>query len=169
MTRENWGSLVAVLLFGVMVQLVLAAGGMRQTPYRTAKAFTKAYFQLDPTAMADQLCDHGIVQTDEADVNIVKAYLNRVYDEAHNRGYAMERMRRSFYDAHTETTYSGADAATVHISGLVRTEINPVYGWIGRTFFLTTPRPVSATLQLVKKNGRWKVCGEPFGMKAPAA
>ncbi len=170
MRPENtWAPLVLVVILGVLVQLVLIAGSMKKTPYRSAEAFAKAYFRLDPAAMADELCNHGIVKTKAADVNIVKAYLDRVYDEAHSDGYALERMRRSFSDARTESSYTGADCATLQISGLVRTDINPVFGWVGWLFSLTPPTPVSATLQLVKKNGQWKVCGQPFGMTVPVS
>jgi hypothetical protein len=166
MKQDNrLAALVLVLIFGAMIQLVMAAGDGKNAPYTAATTFAQKYFYLDPS-MADQLCNAGV--TDD-DVDMVDNYLYAKRTEAASRGYDIIRLRKSFSHIKTRTVDMDNDSATVHISGTTRTIINPLFGWFGKMFFITTPEHVDATLEVVKEDGVWKVCGEPFTLSAKAA
>lgn len=163
MKQDNrLASLVLILIFGAMVQVVMAAGDSKSAPYAAATEFAKNYFYLDP-AMADQICNAGVT---EDDVDMVDNYLYAKRTEAASRGYDISRLRKSFTHVKTQTVDMDEGAATVHISGTTRTIINPVFGWVGKMFFITRPEHVEATLEVVKEDGKWKVCGEPFTLTA---
>ena len=155
-------SLVLVILLGALVQVVLAAGDAKDAPNTAAIAFSKAYFNMNPD-MADRLCNGGVT---EDEVDMVGNFLYSQTMHAAARGFELKRLRKSFSHIRTETVDMTKDSATVNISGTTRTIINPVFGWVGKMFFLTTPDTVETTLEMVKEDGVWKVCGEPFALSA---
>ena len=155
-------SLVLVILLGALVQVVLAAGDAKDAPHTAAIEFSKSYFYMDPD-MADRLCNGGVT---EDEVDMVGDYLYRQTMEAAARGFELKRLRKSFSHIHTNTVDMTKDSATVNISGTTRTIINPVFGWVGKMFFLTTSDAVETALDVVKEDGVWKVCGEPFALSA---
>ncbi|MFH1983793.1 MAG: hypothetical protein ABIL58_18285 [Pseudomonadota bacterium] len=166
MKQDNrLATLILIVIFGAMVQVVLAAGDGKDAPYKAATEFTQKYFYLDPS-MADQMCNAGVT---EDDVDMVDNYLYAKQMEASARGYDVTRLRKSFSHIKTQTVDMTNESATVHISGTARTIINPVFGWFGKMFFITTPEHLEATLDLVKEDGKWKVCGEPLTLSAVVA
>jgi len=165
MKQDNrLASLILIVIFGAMVQVVLAAGDGKDAPYAASKAFAKKYFYLD-ASMADHLCNAGV--TDD-DVDMVDNYIHSQRMAAESRGYDITRFRKSFSHIKTTTTDMDGDSATVHISGTTRTIINPLFGYVGKMFFITSPEHVEATFEVVKEDGKWKVCGEPFALSAAA-
>lgn len=166
MKQDNrLAALILILIFGAMIQVVMAAGDGKNAPYTAATTFAQNYFYLDPS-MADQMCNAGV--TDD-DVDMVDNYLYAKRTEATARGYDISRLRKSFSHIQTRTVDMDGNSATVHISGTTRTIINPLFGWFGKMFFMTTPEHVEATIDVVKEGGVWKVCGEPFALSAMTA
>ena len=151
--------LIVVVLIGAFAQILFVAADCKDTPYRAATAFSKAYFGLDESIMADRMCNAGVTDNE---VNLVRSYLNAKYTEAASRGYQMERLKYLLSHIHTETVATGAESAQVHLKATIQSHINPLFWWVGKTFKLTQPRQVEETLELVKTDGRWKVCGTPF-------
>ena len=157
--------LLVVVLIGAFAQVLFAAADCKDTPYRAAVAFSKAYFALDES-MADRMCNDGVT---EDEVNLVRSYLNAKYSEAASRGYRMERLKNMLSQIHTKTVATGADSAEVHLTGTIQNGINPLFWWVGKLFKLTHPSQVEETLELVKADGKWKVCGQPFTLARYAA
>ena len=91
-------TIIAVLVVGVMLQIMLVFADQRGAPAKTAVAFSKAYFGLDP-AMVKYLCN-AYTASEEGDV--VGDYLNRVVDDASDVGFDRNYMRSRLYSVHTE-------------------------------------------------------------------
>ncbi len=160
MSQDSKIALITVVIIGTLLQIILTAGDSRDTPYGAAVAFSKAYFGLCPE-LAETMANNGI-NADEVDV--ADAYLYSKSVEAADRGYPISRLNKMFYNIHTKTVAQDASTATVHISGTTRIAINPLYGFVGKLFFLTSPTDVEETIDLVKEGGKWKVAGQPFAL-----
>ena len=160
MSQDSKIALVTVIMIGVLIQIILAAGDARETPYGTAVTFSKAYFGLQPD-LATYMENNGL---NEDEVNVADNYLYSKYKEAASRGYRIIRLKKMLYKIHTRTTVQDASRATVHVTGTTRIAINPLFGFVGKLFFLTSPTDIEETLELVKENGKWKVSGLPFAL-----
>jgi hypothetical protein len=153
-------TIIAVLVIGVMLQIMLVFVDQREAPAKTAVAFSKAYFELDPT-MVKYLCS-AFTTNEEGDV--VAEYLNRVADEAKVVGFDRNYMRSRLYSVHTEIISQSDTEAEVHIFAERKRNINPIFTVVGRLFSIGETYPVDETLKLVKEDGRWKVCGRAFSL-----
>ncbi|MDD2603795.1 MAG: hypothetical protein RBR20_10090 [Desulfobacterales bacterium] len=164
MDRNNMSmgtAIVLVVLAGILVQVVLAFGDSRSMPHRTAIAFSKAYFQLDPV-MGTFLCS-DLRSDEEADP--VALLRERRFDEARERGLSFGMMHADLYHVDSQTEFSeDGEQALVHITAARRTAINPVFAWVARLFSIGETHHLKETLELVKEEGEWKVCGNPFGL-----
>ena len=157
MSQDSKIAFSGVVIIGLLLQIILVAGDTQDTPYEAAIKFSKAYFGLCPS-LPEMVVNNGI---NEEEVN---AYLYSKYTEAAERGYALKRLSKSFYNIHTQTALKGTNKATVHISGTTRTMINPLYGFVAKIFFITSPTNVEETIELVKEDGQWKVNNLPFDL-----
>jgi len=160
MSQDSKMALGGVLLLGILLQLIMVAADTRNTPHDAAVAFSKAYFGLYPE-LAQTMANNGV---NEDEVDVADAYLHSKYLEAAARGYELKRLRKSFSNIHTKTIAKDATTTTIQISGTTRTIINPVFGFVGKIFFITSPTKVEETINLVKENGKWKVSGQPFDL-----
>ena len=160
MSQDSKIALITVVVLGFLLQIILAAADTRETPYGAAIAFSKAYFSLCPD-LAQTMANNGI---DADEVDVADAYLYSKSVEAADRGYHISRLSKMFYNIHTKTVAQDASTATVHISGTTRIAINPLYGFVAKLFFLTSPTDVEETINLVKEDGKWKVAGQPFAL-----
>ena len=160
MSQDSKVALITVLMIGSLLQIILTAGDAKDTPYRAAVAFSKAYFGLCPS-LAETMVNNGL---NEDEVDVAGAYLYSKYVEAADRGYHVSRLNKMFYNIHTKTISQDASTATVHISGTTRTAINPLYGFVAKLFFITSPTDVEETINLVKEDGKWKVTGLPYAL-----
>lgn len=148
----------SIIMLGLILQVVLAVADQRDSPEKAALEFAEAYFWLDP-AMSNRLCKDLV---GDAESNAAQSYLQRIDQEARSLGYEVNYMKQGLYHIDLKTTLKDADSATVAIKGERRRTINPVFGLVARWFFVGEPHPVEATLDLVKEDGAWKVCGKPF-------
>ena len=160
MSQDSKVALITVFLIGTLLQIILTAGDSKDTPYGAAVAFSKAYFGLCPD-LARTMANNGL---NEDDVDVADAYLYSKYVEAAERGYHVSRLSKMFYNIHTKTVAQDASTATVHIRGTTRVAINPLYGFVAKLFFITSPTDVEETINLVKEKGKWKVTGQPFAL-----
>lgn len=154
-------SFAILLVVALVFQLALIAADCRQTPLRVATAFTKDYFYLDKD-MQDYLCESL-----SADNELVDQYIYQKHTEATQRGLSTNYLRHKFTKLHLKTTHQDDTSARFHIEGITRVAINPVFMVVGKWFFLAKDYPVEASLDLVKENGTWRVCGQPFGLRLP--
>jgi hypothetical protein len=158
--QSNYVDIVLVILLGVFVQVLLISAGERETPSRSAVKFSKAYFALDPS-MASWLCSEIV---EDEDFNPVADHINTTADHAQLVGHEPYYMRMQLYGIETELISRDEDTAVVHLRGKRKRLINPLFYFIGKIFFLGETYHVDATLDLVKEEGQWKVCGAPYAL-----
>ncbi|MFZ0133295.1 MAG: hypothetical protein WAK95_12180 [Desulfobacterales bacterium] len=157
---NNIFTIFLVVAVGVMLQIVLIFADQREAPAKTATAFTKAYFALDP-AMAKFLCG---ASTSKEDGDVVGDYLSRADEDARVMGFDRNYMRSRLYSVHTIIVNQSDSEAEVRVIAQRKRNINPIFTIVGRLFTIGETYPVDKTLKLVKENGRWKVCGKPFSL-----
>lgn len=150
--------LVVSVVVAAVLQLGLIGADCRQTPIKVAKNFTGAYYYLD-SDMQDYLCA-GLAENGE----LVNDYLYQKGVEASQRGLSTNYLRHKFMKMHASVVDSGDDTMKVHITGSTRVCINPAFMLVGKLFKVGDDHPVDATLELVKENNSWRVCGSPFGL-----
>ena len=146
----------------VVLQLALIGIDCRQTPVDVAKAFAGDYYYLD-AGMQDHLC------ADLAeDGELVENYLYQKEKEASQRGFSTSYLRHKFMKMHVSVIESGEDTMKVHLTGTTRVCINPAFMLVGKLFGIGKDHPVDETLELIKENNQWRVCGTPFGLTPEA-
>ncbi len=143
---------VLVVLF-VVLQPVLVVLDCRQTPTSVAKQFVEDYYYLDP-AMEKFLC------AQVAETEWVDTYLQGKADEAARRGFSAKNLRRMFTHMHLETLTAQEDAAVVQVKGNLRTAIYPAFMVVGKMFGIGQNYDVETTINLIKEDGRWRVCNQ---------
>ena len=151
-------ALAGVIAIGLVFQVMLIGLYAVPAPYKTAVAFTKAYYKLDP-AMETYLCEDSRT---EDDINVTAQFIYDKTRSANTRGFDKSFLKSQLYGIETHTTYASDTEATVVISAVRRTAINPVFAWVAKLFFIGETYPVAGTIEVVKENGRWKVCANTF-------
>ena len=162
MARDNkLISLVLVILVGIIVQVGLFQIENTETPAKIAVKFTKAYFKLDK-CMSKYLCEE-LAKEDGA---VVDDFINRKADQAVELGFNLQYMRSALYSVHTEIEPVGDSNVTVRISAHRKRYINPIYTIIGNLFLIGETYDVHETINLIKEDGKWKVCGKVFELSS---
>jgi hypothetical protein len=141
----------------VILQLALIGIDCRQTPDSVARNFTEAYYALNPD-MQDYLCA-GLVEK-----RVVDRYLYQREQQASSRGFSTNYMRQAFTKLHVNVEEPGDTAMTIHVHGTTRVCINRPFMIVGKLFGLGRDYHVDEHIDVVKENGRWRVCGNPFGI-----
>ena len=149
---------VLVIFFGIILQLLLGMADTRSTPGKTAVEFTKAYFSLD-ASMSEYICNELMEEE-----NIVDKYINQVAQEAQDLGFKLNYMRSMLYHIKTDIISEDESEAKIRITFERKRLINPVYTVIGKLFFLGETYEVDETLDIIKEDGRWKICGRAFSL-----
>jgi len=157
---SKYGPLLVVICLGIIVQAVLIPLDFISKPHETAVAFTKAYLKLD-SSMADYLCEDSR-SVDEIDM--VAQYIYDMTQEAKDRGFDKSYVKNQLYHVLTHTTYTSDSEATVSIHAKTRTSINPAFALVAKLFFIGETRPFNETLEVVKEDDQWKVCGSPLSL-----
>ncbi len=151
-------ALAAVIIIAVILQVGLIIADDNDSPAQTAVCFTEAYFKLDES-MGQYLCKE-LIEDEESDV--VGDYLHQVAEEAKAMGFKKNYMKTALSHIETRTEMQDENTAIVRIKGERSRYLNPVFGAIATLFFLTESYEVDKTLEVVKEDGQWKVCGTPF-------
>lgn len=157
---ERFFVIVSVLIVALIVQISLGFLDSRQTPAKTAVAFSEAYFSLDP-AMTKYLCDE---YTADEETDVVGDYIKQVTDEARVVGFDANYMRFRLFSVHAEIINQSEDKAEVRVTAVKKRNINPVFTVIAKLFQIGETTTVDETLKLVKEGGRWKVCGRAYDL-----
>jgi hypothetical protein len=150
----------AVFIIAFILQVVLIIADKQEIPAKAAIAFSQAYFKLD-RAMGDYLCSQI---SEKAGGDVVDEYLNRTSEEAKAMGFDLNYMKNVLAYIETTTEMEDENTAKVKITADRKRYLNPLFGIIAQLFFLTESYGVEETLTLVKEDGQWKVCGEPFDL-----
>jgi len=158
------GSKIVVLGAVVIVFFILQIGligiDRQDSPGAVAVEFSKAYFYLDAD-MADMLCAE---LTGDEDTDVVNDYINRVADEARTEGFDPSWKKMALAHIALETEMVDENTAQIQITARRRRSINPVFAAVATIFFLGDTYEVEETLTVVKEEGGWKVCGQPFAL-----
>ncbi len=157
---SNQSAWILVVILAVFLQVVFVFADCRQTATGTAIDFSKAFFLLDAD-MERYLCSE---LTDDEESSVAAAHIQAAVDNATARGFPQSMVREMIYHVRTETLAQEDESATIRLEGLRRTQINPVFAFVAKLFHLGETREFDETLELVKQDGKWKVCGAPFGM-----
>jgi len=154
--------IILVLITGFCVQLLFVFASTEDTPNKAVVEFSKAYFQLD-RSMAERICHEQLTSDD---VDVVDQYFYRVAREAKDRGFDIDFMKNKLYHIETTTLKKGDNEAQVRITGKRRISINPVYVIVANVFNLSETYEVDATFDVVREDGKWKVCGNLSSLPA---
>jgi hypothetical protein len=153
-------TLALVLILGLLLQAGFVAIDCKDTPHGSAVAFAKAYYKLDPN-MACWICED---QLNAGEDNIVEQYLYGVKTETAKRGFDNKFAKYMLYHIKTKTDYKSDTEAVVHLTARRRMAINPVFAYVAGIFHLGETSEFDESLQVVFKDGRWKVCGNLFDL-----
>ncbi|MDJ0829113.1 MAG: hypothetical protein QNI92_04625 [Desulfobacterales bacterium] len=147
-----------VIIIALVLQVVFIFQDKKELPDLAASEFTKAYFMLDQS-MTDRLCS-SLASNEEVD--LVDNYIFRKHQWAMQRGFDPSYVRSKVFNLHTEIVDLNETEAKVKITGKRYICINPVFAYIGKLFRLGETHLVNETLDVIKEEGHWKVCGAPF-------
>jgi hypothetical protein len=153
-------NLMMVILFGIFLQAIFMFGELKETPNKTVVQFTKAYFTLDKS-MAGYLCK-TLAPSDDG--NIVEKYIQKVENEAAERGLSPDFMKSRLFNIETETISRTDKEITLKISADRIVAINPLYALVSKLFHLSKIHKVDDTITVIKEDGKWKICGKPFSL-----
>lgn len=156
------GGIILVLIVGFLVQALFSILDMGDTPNKAVVEFSKAYFQLDKS-MAERICKKRLASED---VDVIDQYLHLKAKEAKERGFGINFMKNKLYHIQTETKTKGDTEAQIRITGRIRVAINPVYPIIAKLFNLSATHEVDENINVIKEDGKWKVCGNLFSLPA---
>lgn len=156
--KLNLAPFAIVIGITVVLQLALIGVDLQETPAKVAKRFADAYYAIDGD-MQDYLCS-DLAQDGE----LVGDYLYTKQQEAAMRGMRTSYLRHQITTAHLQVVNKTDDRATIHLTGTTRVCIHPAFMIIGKLFKIGHDYPMDETLELVKDNGQWRVCGNPFGL-----
>lgn len=158
--RSSNSAWILVVILAVCLQVVFVLADCKQTATGTAINFSKAYFLLDAD-MEKYICSELAGDEDEP---VVATYLQTMTDEATARGFGTGMIRQIITHVEAETLAQDAESATIHLKGRHRTCIHPVFAYVAGLFRLGRTHAFEETLELVKEDGKWKVCGTPYGL-----
>ena len=151
---------IVAIGLAVVLQLALIGVDCKGTPTKIARSFAEDYYYFDPD-MRNLVCKALIEQ------GAVDNFLYRNTQQAHERGFSIKYLRKKFTELHLDLVKSNDKSATVHLEGTTRVCIYPPFMIIGKLFGIGRTYPVDKTIDLVKENGQWRVCGNPFGLHQP--
>jgi hypothetical protein len=160
--NDDTGStkIAMVLLFAFLLQVVFIIADNKQTPYKAAIDFSKAYFSIDEK-MYDLVCSD---LAGDGEDSTVTAYFRAKADEARNRGFTTDQIKNSLYHIRTDTISKDDASARVRITGLKRVAINPLYLFVCKIFNIGKTHHVDEIIDIVYEDGAWKVCGSPYSL-----
>lgn len=158
--KSNSTAIALTLVLALFLQVVFALASTSDSPGKAVIEFSEAYFKLDP-AMADRICEERKVVDD---VDVVEQYLYLSAQEAKARGFDIGWLKKGLYHVETTTFARGENEAKVQIRGALRTRMNPVFAWVAGIFRLGETEHLEDVIDVVKEDGKWKVCGTLFAL-----
>ncbi len=147
-------TLLLVVVLAVFLQVLFVFADTQDSPRKAAIEFAEAYVGYDGETLDKLLCEEAKVVDD---VNVINAYLYRQRQRAENLGYSMNYMRDCLYHVDAETLEADATQAKVHLAAERKSNLRNFFG--GQTHHL------EETFELIREDGRWKVCGAPLTLQ----
>jgi len=152
--------IAVAIIIGIFLQGILVLADCKGTPQKAAVEFVKAYYRLDPS-MSALLCKK---YTAKDDAGVVKNYIRKASKEAGDRGLNINYMKNILYGIETHTHRIDDVTAEVRLIAKRRRSINPVYALIAKFFLIGDTHKVDQLIQVVKEDGKWKVCSSLFSV-----
>ncbi|MGD9335212.1 MAG: hypothetical protein PVJ50_09535 [Desulfobacterales bacterium] len=154
--------IILVLITGFLVQLLFSAADAIDTPSKAVVQFSKAYFKLDKS-MGKRICKKRLTSED---VDVIDQYIYLAAKEAKERGFGINFMKNKLYDIKTETISKKDNEAQIRITGKIRVSINHGFTIVAKLFDLGATHQVDEIINVIKEDGKWKVCGSLFSLPA---
>ncbi len=157
MADSNKGSIITGTIFIIAIafflQVLFVYAEANDTPNKAVAEFAKAYFGLD-SSMADRLCQESLIVDG---VNVVDKYIDSVTTKAKAEGYRPFFVKNFLYHVQTNTISKDANNAKIKLACEVK---HPL-----RAFFTKeNSRKIDETIDLIKVDDKWKVCGDVFSL-----
>jgi len=157
MADSNKGSIITgtilIIVIAFFLQVMFVYAQNSDTPNKAATEFTKAYFGLD-SSMADRLCQESLIVDG---VNVVDNYIDSVTTKAKAEGFRPFYVKDFLYHVQTNTISKDENKAQIKLTCEIK---HPL-----RSFFTKeSSRKINETIDLVKEDGKWKVCGDVFSL-----
>jgi hypothetical protein len=143
-------SIALVILLGIALQVVFVFAETKETPNKVAVEFAEAYFKFDP-AMKYMLCSK---LSDDQEQDYVAIYIHESSMRARDLGYNLSYMKTGLKDIITNTLARDETTATIELKAKSKYAL--------RTFFTGDRFEVYHKFDMIKEDGKWKVCGNPF-------
>ncbi len=143
-------SIALVILLGIALQVVFVFAESKVTPNKVAVEFAEAYFKFDP-AMKNLLCSK---LADDPERDHVAIYIHESSQYAKDMGYNQSYLKTGLKDIMTKTLARDDNSATIVLKAKSKYAL--------RTFFRGDRFEVYEKFEMVKEDGQWKVCGNPF-------
>lgn len=160
--NNNYSLWAIVVLLAVFLQVAFVLADTRVTARDAAISFSTKYFLAD-ACMADYVCSELAAGEDGDPVG---EYIQSVADQASQRGLPVGYLKKMLFHIKTETIEKTDEKASYKIVAKSRVHINPLYYYVGKLFHLGETHDVEGVVDLIKENGKWKVCGSPFSLKS---
>ncbi len=145
---------IPVLLIGAALQLLLIQADSIDTPERAALEFMEAYYGIN-AAMSERLCKASI---SDGERNFVEEHIKKIEIDADERGYAANYMRHRLFDVETYAKIKNTENVEIRIKADKYRCARAVYPYIARIFGMGKVEKIDRKLNLIKKDGKWKVC-----------
>lgn len=143
-------SIALVILLGIALQVVFVFAEAKESPNKVAVEFAEAYFKFDP-AMKHMLCSK---LSDGQEQDYVAIYIHESSMRAKDLGYNLSYLKTGLKDIKTNTLTSDENSATIELKAKSKYAL--------RTFFTGDKFEVYHKFDMIKEDGKWKVCGNPF-------
>ena len=157
MADSNKGSIITgailIIVIAFFLQVMFVYAENSDSPNKAATEFTKAYFGLD-SSMADRLCQESLIVDG---VNVVDKYIDSVTTKAKAEGFRPFYTKNFLYHVQTNTVSKDDNSAKIKFTCEIK---HPL-----RSFFTKeSSREINETIDLIKEDGKWKVCGDVFSL-----
>jgi hypothetical protein len=144
---------ILIIVISFFLQVLLVYADLKDTPNKAATEFTKAYFGLD-NSMADRLCQESLIVEG---VNVVDKYIDGVTTKAKAEGFRPFFTKNFLYHVQTNTVSKDDSKAKIRLNCEIK---HPL-----RSFFTKeSSKEIDETIDLIKEDGKWKVCGNVFSL-----
>ena len=145
-------SLGLAVAVGIVFQVIFVFADTQDTPGKAAVAFAKAYFSYDKDVLSDRLCKEIKVVDD---IDVIDNYIYSAMTQARARGYNLGcYVKNKLYHVTAQVLDKSYNKARVRLTAERKSPL--------RTFFSKGDiHHVDVTFDLVKEDGKWKVCGIP--------
>ena len=156
--RSIISMVVTIVIIGFILQVAFVYADKIDSPHKAVVEFSKAYFWLDKETMNERLCNA------QRTVDGVDKYIQSVAGNAKESGWGINYMKSTIYHIKTQTLSRDDSNAVVKLTCYKKKTINPLYMPFAKIFRLNKTYHVDETINVIKEDETWKVCGKVFDL-----